>query len=94
MELAIIAGLVILNMILTVWIGARMGAIIEQAVGGLDLSVAAAIKSLVEQGVGDFEPINPVQAAIASFITTRMGDQAESTLTEFPRMPDGKFSQP
>jgi len=86
MEWAIVAGLVILNMVLTVWIGARMGAIIEQAVGSLDLNVAAAIKSLVEQGVGDFEAPNPVQSAIAHFITTRMNDQADSALTEFPRM--------
>ena len=94
MEWVIVASLVILNMILTVWIGARMGAIIEQAISGLDGSVAAAIKSLVEQGIGDVEPINPVQQAIAHFITTRMSDQAQSTLTEIPRAMDGKFAQP
>ena len=94
MNWEIVAVLVILNMILTVWIGARMGALLQQAIGELDGNIAAAIKALVEQGIGDFEPINPVQAAIAQFITTRMSDPTESTLTEIPRSMDGKFSQP
>ena len=94
MNWEIVAVLVILNMILTVWIGARMGALLQQAIGELDGNIAAAIKALVEQGIGDFEPINPVQAAIAQFITTRMSDPTESTLTEIPRSIDCKFSQP
>ena len=94
MNWEIVAVLVILNMLLTVWSGARMGALLQQAIGELDGNIAAAIKALVEQGIGDFEPINPVQAAIAQFITTRMSDPTESTLTEIPRSMDGKFSQP
>jgi hypothetical protein len=94
MEWVIVAVLVVLNMILTVWIGARCSALFQNAFENLDGSIAAAIKSLVEQGVGDFEPINPVQAAIAQFITARMGDQKESVLAGIPRAEDGKFSQP
>ena len=94
MEWAIVAVLVCCNMILTVWIGARLQALFANAITDLDGTVAAALRSLVEQGIGDLEPINPVQAAIAQFITTRMSGQTEGVLTEIPRAMDGKFSEP
>ena len=93
MEWAIVAVLVLLNLSLTVWFSLRLYTLIQNGLNDLDGNIAAAIKSLVEQGVGDFEPINPVQAASAQFITARMGDQENSTLTEIPRAIDGKFSE-
>jgi hypothetical protein len=80
--------------LLMIWCFSRLVALIEQQLVDLDGNVALAIKSLIEQGIGDFEPINPVQSAIAQFITTRMSGQTEGVLTEIPRAMDGKFSEP
>ena len=93
MEWVIVGSLMIVNCILTVWVGVRLHTLIQTGLNNLDGNIAAAIKSLVEQGIGDFEPINPVQAAIAQFITGRMSNVSEPTLTEIPRAIDGKFSE-
>jgi len=93
MEWVIVGSIALLNVIVTVWVGVRLYALIQNGLENLDGSIAAAIKALVEQGIGDFEPINPVQAAIAQFITGRMGQVSESTLTDIPRAIDGKFSE-
>jgi len=45
---------------------------LQQAVLELDSKLAAAISGLVEKGLGDFEPINPIQAAIANMLTTNL----------------------
>ena len=94
MEWAILVCLALGNMLLTVWIGARLQALFANAITNLDGTVAAAIKSLIEHVMGDLEQINPVQAAIAQFITTRMSDPKESVMADFTRDPNGKFSQP
>ena len=86
-------SIALLNVIVTVWVGVRLYALIQNGLENLDGSIAAAIKALVEQGIGDFEPINPVQAAIAQFITGRMGSISEPTKTDIPRAIDGKFSE-
>jgi len=45
---------------------------LQQAVVDLDTKLAAAISGLVEKGLGDFEPINPIQAAIANMLTANL----------------------
>jgi hypothetical protein len=45
---------------------------LQQAVLDLDIKLAAAISGLVEKGLGDFEPINPIQAAIANMLTANL----------------------
>ena len=53
---------------LALWIRAEL----EESVQELDSALALAIKATMEQlgetGLGGFEPVNPVQAAIASMI--------------------------
>jgi len=70
-----------------------MSNLLDHAVLELDAKIAEAIKQLVEGGIGDFEPVNPVQAALANILTQRM---TETPLAEtiLERSADGKFSQP
>lgn len=95
MEWIVIGVLIVINMGLTVWFGVKAAQLFHSAIADLDGNIAAALKSLIEQGIGDIEPINPVQAAIAHFITERManvGDPAKSVLVELPRGDGGKFA--
>ena len=92
MEWVIVGSLALLNVIVTVWVGLRLYALIQTGLENLDGSIAAAIKSLVEQGIGDFEPINPVQAAIAQMLT-RTPEHAAPVIKEVLRGEDGKFAE-
>jgi len=95
MEWIVIGVLIVINMGLTVWFGVKAAQLFHSAIADLDGNIAAALKSLIEQGIGDIEPINPVQQAIAHFITERMAnvaDPAKSVLVELPRGDGGKFA--
>lgn len=91
MDWAIItAFLVVFNGVVTVWVGARISMLLSEAVEDLDSRIALAIQSVLEKAGGDFEPVNPVQAAMAQFITQRMQpDVIQATVS--PRDPEGKF---
>lgn len=95
MEWIVLGILIVINMGLTAWFGIRAAQLLHSAIADLDGNIAAALKSLIEQGIGDIEPINPVQAAIAHFITERMSDATQSgkpVLVELPRGDGGKFA--
>jgi len=91
MEWAIVAVLVVLNMVLTVFIASRLVAVLHGLIDDLDGRLAEAIRSVMEGSSSlEFEPVNPVQAAIAQFITTRLSERPiEAVITE--RGLDGKF---
>jgi len=95
MEWIVIGVLIVINMGLTVWFGVKAAQLFHSSIADLDGNIAAALKSLIEQGIGDIEPINPVQQAIAHFISERMGNPPESAnpvLVELPRGKGGKFA--
>lgn len=92
MEWAIVAVLVLGNMVLSLYLAAKMSSLMLTALEDLDGSMARAIKTVIESGtLGDFEPVNPVQAAIAHFITERVG-QAPIDAISGNRGQDGKFT--
>ena len=69
----------------------HLAAIIEMKVTELDQNIAAAIQNTVSQLPigGDFEPVNPIQAAIAQFLINRV----ESNNIQMPeRAADGTFA--
>jgi len=69
---------------------------LQKAVRDLDGMLAQAIAGLVEKGLGDFEPINPIQAAIANMISNNLGRSVSSTtpgeVIEVVRDNSGKFA--
>lgn len=68
---------------------------IESGLEELDTNLAAAIATVVENlmknfGGGDFEPVNPIQQAIAGFIQNKMNEN--NAIEVVSRSADGKFS--
>jgi len=60
----------------------------------LDSRIGQAIKALVEGGLGDFEPPNPIQMALAELLSAKMQQSSvPAQAVEVLRGEDGKFSQ-
>jgi len=68
----------------------HLGGLIQLKVQELDQNIAAAIQNTVSQlPIGDFEPVNPIQSMIASYLMNKL----ESDKISMPdRAPDGTFS--
>jgi len=64
-------ALLVLNLLFSVWMLRVISIEISKAVAQLDTMLAQTIQSLIEKGIGEFEPVNPIQAAIASMLITR-----------------------
>lgn len=95
MDWALVAVISILGHgCLMIWCFSRLVTVIESKLVDLDGNVALAIKSLIERGIGELEPANPVQGAIAQFITNRLNESKDSALVEIPRAESGKFTEP
>lgn len=57
----------------------HLGAVIQQGLVDLDRNIAEAIQTTVSQlPIGDFEPVNPIQAAIAQFLMNKVQSDAIS----------------
>lgn len=66
---------------------------IRQTVDDLDKLLAGAIANLIERGIGDIEPINPIQQAIASLIQNNLRQtQGEVIEVKQARDQSGKFA--
>ena len=70
--LELVLGITAVNLLFSVWMLRIFSIQLQQAVLDLDIKLAAAISGLVEKGLGDFEPINPIQAAIANMLTANL----------------------
>jgi len=90
LEQLVILGLA-LNIVLTLWSMRILALEIKNSAQIIDHTVAAAIQKLIEGGLGDIEPINPIQQALASMITNRM--QNESSFIDVTRSPEGTFAK-
>jgi len=88
-ELAI--GLVALNCFLTLWALRRIVLELQAMVEVIDGRLAGAIQEVVKGGLGDFEPPNPIQAALAEMLTARARGSANPL--EVLRDESGRFSE-
>ena len=61
---------------------------VQLALFDLDRKIAGAIKAILDEGIGQMEPINPLQAAITSML---MKGQNETPQIEIIRDDEGKF---
>ena len=89
---ALIAGL---NLIFTLWAVRIILMELKAQVASLDRLIAEAIKGLIERGLGDIEPINPIQQAIAQMLTSRINQQSvpgEVINVELPRDDKCRFN--
>tara|TARA_R100000963_G_C4611025_1_gene81460 strand:- start:193 stop:483 length:291 start_codon:yes stop_codon:yes gene_type:complete len=96
MLLEVIVAITTLNLVFSLWMLRVLSFELQKAVRDLDGMLAQAIAGLVEKGLGDFEPINPIQAAIANMISNNLGRSASSTtpgdVIEVVRDNSGKFA--
>jgi len=84
-------GLVVLNLLVTVWALRILVLEIKSGMGQLDSSLAAAIQKVLEGGsLGDFEPVNPIQKALADMLTNRITQGEPFEVRS--RTPSGKFA--
>ena len=93
----LILGIVCLNLLFCVWMLRVMTIELHNAISQIDSLMAQAIQGLVEKGLGDFEPINPIQAAIANMLTQNLtkpapGAHGSVIDVELTRDAAGKFS--
>ena len=90
-EGAIIA-LIVLNILITVrmmgFVLANLQENINQGLQQIDQSLAQAIQATMSQlNLGNLEPVNPIQLAIAEFLKSKV----QSTVMEQPRGENGQF---
>jgi hypothetical protein len=86
----LVLTLISLNCLLTLWAMRVIAFEIRDSAKSLDLTLAAAIQKLIEGGIGEIEPINPIQQAIGQLIQQRMTGQ--QPFQELTRTDDGKFA--
>jgi hypothetical protein len=88
MDWALVSCILSVCCICSVFYGVRLvGIAINEAMAGLDSQLAGAISSLMSTGLEALEAPNPIQGAIAQFITNRLENQP----IDVPRHSDGKF---
>jgi len=90
MDWNLVVGIVCLVCILAVLRGLiEIRRAIEDSMEDLDHKLAATIQNLVQDGLGGFEPPNPIQQAIASMLTQRTQQGGADLL----RSESGKFEK-
>ena len=99
LEIAILAGLGLLNLaaigFLAHWIRLHLDQGLQDIDEKLAIAITALIDKLVSGNLGEFEPPNPIQGAIASLIQV-MAQQKMNTIdaTITNRGTDGQFVPP
>jgi hypothetical protein len=93
----LVLAIVCLNLLFCVWMLRVITLELHNAISQIDSLMAQAIQGLVEKGLGDFEPINPIQAAIANMLTQNLtkpdpGSAGSVIDVELTRDASGKFS--
>ena len=97
LEMAILAGLSLLNLaaigFLAHWIRMHLDQGLQDIDEKLAIAITALIDKLMSGNLGDFEPPNPIQGAIAQLIQG-MANQKMNTInaTVTERGPDGQFA--
>jgi len=95
-ELLILGALSVLTLlsivILGLWLRIELANMLELLDERLALALKGTIDRLIEGGIGDFEPPNPIQGAIAQLIqgiAAQKMNTIDAVVTQ--RAPDGKF---
>ncbi len=87
---AVIIGLIVLSTLIVIRSLVELKMVIEGGLQTLDQNLAAAIQETVSKlPIGDFEPVNPIQAAIAQFLMNKV----QSDTIQMPeRAQNGQFT--
>lgn len=88
----LILGLVIFDLLLSLWLARMLVFSVQAEVSKLNTQIAEAIQGIVAQGIGDFEPPNPIQMAFAELLKSKLSETVQGDPVEILRASDGKFS--
>jgi len=88
----VIIGLLIFDLLLSIWLARMIVFSAQEAFSQLDSKIAEALQGIIAQGIGDFEPINPLQAVFADLLKSKLQETTRATPVEILRDNDGKFS--
>jgi len=97
MLIELVLAITTLNFLFSVWMLRLLTMELHKTVNQLDAMLATAIKGLIEKGMGEFEPVNPIQAAIAQMLTNNLANHSSRPTAsvidvEVVRDATGKFS--
>ena len=93
MLLELVLAISTINLLFSVWLMRILSIEIRRAVQELDALLGTAIAGIVEKGLGDFEPVNPIQAAIAQMLTSNLQrNTTAGEVIDVVRDPGGKFA--
>ena len=86
----LILAVVIFDLLLSIWLARMLVFSLKSEVAALDAKLAEALRGIIEQGIGDFEPPNPIQIALGELLKSKM--QATIETPELLRTVEGKFT--
>jgi hypothetical protein len=86
----LILAVVIFDILLSIWLARMLVFSLKSEVAALDAKLAEALRGIIEQGIGDFEPPNPIQLALGELLKSKM--QATIETPEILRTVEGKFT--
>ena len=87
----LILGTVIFGILLNIWLARMVALTVQATVQDLDIKLAAAIQGIIAEGIGDFEPPNPIQMALADLLKGKLAQATQADPVEILRGEDGKF---
>jgi len=88
---SVCVGLVVFHIVLSLWLFRQVIFTLQAVISELDANIGAAVQKIIEGGLGEMEPINPIQQAIAQMLMKNV-EQPTIEAVIRDRAPDGKFS--
>ena len=97
MLIELVLAITALNFLFSVWMLRLLTMELHKTVNQLDAMLATAIQGLIEKGMGELEPVKPIQAAIAQMLTNNLANHSSRPTAsvidvEVVRDAAGKFS--
>ncbi len=88
----LILGVVIFHVLLHLFMVRMLVITIRLELEDLDTKIGAALRSLIESGMGEYEPPSPIQMALAEVLKRNVLGQAGGDPVEVIRDAGGKFA--
>ena len=85
-------AMVVFHILLSLFLTRMLVITLRLELEDLDHQIGQAIKTLIEGGLGDFEPPNPFHMALGELWTAKMRGEAPAEVVQGLRDESGKFS--
>ena len=97
-QMTLLIALTSLNLLalgaLALWIRSELDNAVEELDSTLAMAIKATLDKLMDEGIGGFESVNPIQAAFAQLIQAYASNQMSTIeATVIPRNTDGTFQK-